>query len=86
MLHLEMVIPSLKSNASFTAALRTDGDVLMDVKTIINLPETHYQQKASLKYGYWQPSSTQLSQDKDRLRTCVLIEVLVHLFVPFCRF
>lgn len=58
MLQLQVVVPSLKSNASFMAALRTEGDALVDVKTVINLPETHYQQDASLKYGDWQLVST----------------------------
>lgn len=63
MLQLQMLIPSLKSNASFMAALRTDEDMLMDVKTVINLPETHYEQSASLKYGYL-PSSTRSNPDR----------------------
>ena len=55
MLQLQMVIPSLKTDASVTATLKTDKDVLMDLKTVVNLPETSYQQKASLKYGNCQP-------------------------------
>ncbi|XP_029316837.1 apolipoprotein B-100 [Cottoperca gobio] len=50
MLKLQMVIPSLKTDASFTATLKRDEDVLMDLETVINLPDTSYQQKASLKY------------------------------------
>uniref|UniRef100_A0A8D3E8C5 Vitellogenin domain-containing protein n=1 Tax=Scophthalmus maximus TaxID=52904 RepID=A0A8D3E8C5_SCOMX len=50
MLQLQMVIPSLKTDASFTATLKTDEVVLMDLETIITLPETSYQQKALLKY------------------------------------
>ncbi|XP_054469273.1 apolipoprotein B-100 isoform X2 [Anoplopoma fimbria] len=50
MLQLQMVIPSLKTDASFTATLKWDEDVLMGLETVINLPETSYQQKASLKY------------------------------------
>lgn len=83
MLHLQTVFPSLKSNASFTANLRTDEDMLMDVKTIISLPETHYQQKVSFKYGYLQSLSTHLTQDKDRLRTCVLFLYIGSYFCDF---
>ncbi len=51
LLQIQMVIPSLESDATFTATLKKDEDVLMDLETLINLPETSYQQKASLKYG-----------------------------------
>ncbi|KAM3595280.1 uncharacterized protein V6R79_021014 [Siganus canaliculatus] len=50
MLQLQMVVPSLKTDASFTATLNKDEDVLMNLETVINGPETSYQQKASLKY------------------------------------
>nr|XP_046268549.1 apolipoprotein B-100 isoform X3 [Scatophagus argus] len=50
MLQLQMIIPSLKTDASLTATLKKDEDVLMDLETVINLPETSYQQKASLRY------------------------------------
>lgn len=59
-----MNVPSLGSSASFAAALRTEEDVLVDVKTVVNLPETHYQKEAFLKYGHWQPPSTHLYQEK----------------------
>uniref|UniRef100_A0A8D0D7V1 Apolipoprotein B n=1 Tax=Sander lucioperca TaxID=283035 RepID=A0A8D0D7V1_SANLU len=51
MLQLQMAIPSLKTDASVTATLKRDDDVFMDLETVINLPETSYQQKASLKYN-----------------------------------
>lgn len=51
MLQLQMVIPSLKADVSVTATLKKDEDVLMDLKTIVNISESSYQQKASLKYG-----------------------------------
>ncbi|XP_074517715.1 apolipoprotein B-100 isoform X1 [Sebastes fasciatus] len=51
MLQLQMAIPSLKTDASVTATLRSDEVALMDIETVINLPETSYQQKASLKYN-----------------------------------
>ncbi|XP_059209033.1 apolipoprotein B-100 isoform X2 [Centropristis striata] len=50
MLQLKMVIPSLRTDASVTATLRRDKDMLMDFETVVNLPETSYQHKASLKY------------------------------------
>ncbi|XP_045919657.1 apolipoprotein B-100 [Micropterus dolomieu] len=50
MLQVQMVIPSLKTEASVTANLKKDEVMLMDLETVINLPETSYQQKASLKY------------------------------------
>lgn len=56
MLQLQMVIPSLQTNASFTATLKRDEEVLMDVETALNLPKTSYRHKASLKYGKCQPS------------------------------
>ena len=62
MLQLEMVIPSLKTDASFTATLKKEEDVLMDVETVVNLPDTSYQQKASLKYGNCQSSLMPLTQ------------------------
>ncbi|MEQ2293028.1 hypothetical protein AMECASPLE_029013, partial [Ameca splendens] len=50
MLQLQMDIPSLKTDASLTAILKKDDNVLMDFESVIHLPETSYQQKASLKY------------------------------------
>ncbi|XP_071327155.1 apolipoprotein B-100 isoform X2 [Trachinotus anak] len=49
-LQLQMVIPSLKTDVSVTGTLKKDEDVFMDLETMINLPETSYQQRASLKY------------------------------------
>lgn len=62
MLQLQMIIPSLKTDASVTVTLKMDKDVLMDLETVINLPETSYQQKSSLKYGNGQPSITASTQ------------------------
>lgn len=67
MLQLQMAIPSLKTDASVTATLRSDEVALMDIETVINLPETSYQQKASLKYSKFQPSLTALTQKTDVL-------------------
>ncbi|XP_041668257.1 apolipoprotein B-100 [Cheilinus undulatus] len=50
MLQLEMTIPSLKSDASFTANLRSEEGIILDLETAVNLPETSSQQKATLKY------------------------------------
>ncbi|XP_053192306.1 apolipoprotein B-100 [Scomber japonicus] len=50
MLQLQMIIPSLKTDASVTATLKKDEDILMDIDTVIKLPETSYEQKTSLKY------------------------------------
>lgn len=51
MLQLQMVVPSLKADASLTANLKKHEDVVMDLETIVHLSEISYQQKASLKYG-----------------------------------
>ncbi|XP_056282270.1 apolipoprotein B-100 isoform X4 [Pseudoliparis swirei] len=51
MLQLQMVIPSLKTDVAVTTTLKMDENVIMDLETVINLPETSYQQKASLKYN-----------------------------------
>lgn len=56
MVQLQMAIPALKTNASVTTTLRNDEGVFTEFKTDINLPETSYQEKASLKYGNCQPS------------------------------
>ncbi|XP_022055118.2 apolipoprotein B-100 isoform X1 [Acanthochromis polyacanthus] len=50
MLQLEMGIPSLKADASVTANLKKDEDVLLDLETVVHLSETSYQHKTSLKY------------------------------------
>uniref|UniRef100_A0AAQ6ITG2 Vitellogenin domain-containing protein n=1 Tax=Anabas testudineus TaxID=64144 RepID=A0AAQ6ITG2_ANATE len=50
MVQLQMAIPALKTNASVTTTLRNDEGVFTEFKTDINLPETSYQEKASLKY------------------------------------
>lgn len=56
MVQLQLAIPALKTNASITTALRKDQDVFMEFRTDLNLPETSYQEKATLKYGNCQPS------------------------------
>ncbi|CAN9502027.1 unnamed protein product [Ophioblennius macclurei] len=50
MLQLQMVIPSLNTDASITANLRLDDNMFMDVDTVVHVPETSYQQKASLRF------------------------------------
>ena len=65
MLQLQMIIPSLRTDASVTATLKKDDDVLMDLETVVSLPETSYQQKAVLKYGNYQPSVTSSAQKTD---------------------
>uniref|UniRef100_A0A672YEF9 Apolipoprotein Ba n=1 Tax=Sphaeramia orbicularis TaxID=375764 RepID=A0A672YEF9_9TELE len=50
MVQLQLAIPSMNSDASVTATLKKDEGVILDLETAINLPETVYQQKASLKY------------------------------------
>lgn len=56
MLQLELVVPSLNSDASVTATLKNDEGIILDLETVINLPETSAQQKATLKYGNSQPT------------------------------
>lgn len=50
-LQLQMVIPSLETNASFTATLKRYEDLVMDVETAFNFPKTSCIHKTSLKYG-----------------------------------
>ncbi|XP_075304075.1 apolipoprotein B-100 [Odontesthes bonariensis] len=51
MLQLQMDIPSLKTDASITAVLKKDENVLLDLETIVHVAsETSYLQKASLRY------------------------------------
>ncbi|XP_070698840.1 apolipoprotein B-100 [Pempheris klunzingeri] len=50
MLQLQMIIPAVKMDASITATLKKAEGVLMDLETVINLPETSHLQKATLKY------------------------------------
>ncbi|XP_041827365.1 apolipoprotein B-100 [Melanotaenia boesemani] len=50
MLQLQMEIPSLKTDASVTAVLKRDEDVLLDFETVVHIPESSYQHSASLKY------------------------------------
>lgn len=51
LLQLQMLIPALKTNASFTATLKKHLDIIMNIETTIKLPETSYRQTASLIYG-----------------------------------
>ncbi|XP_034531344.1 apolipoprotein B-100 [Notolabrus celidotus] len=50
MLQLEMVLPSMQSDASITATLKKDEGMILDLETVMNLPETSSQQKATLRY------------------------------------
>lgn len=51
MMQLQMDIPSLETDASVTATLKNEENVLMDLESVLHLPAASYQQKASLKYG-----------------------------------
>lgn len=55
MLQLQMVIPSLQTNASFTATLKRYQDLVMDVETAFNFPKTSCRQRTSLTIGKCQP-------------------------------
>ncbi|XP_054909551.1 apolipoprotein B-100 [Poeciliopsis prolifica] len=50
MMQLQMDIPSLQTDASVTATLKNEENVLMDLESVLHLPAASYQQKASLKY------------------------------------
>ncbi|XP_072221414.1 apolipoprotein B-100 [Leuresthes tenuis] len=51
MLQLQMDIPALNTDASITAVLKKDANVLLDLETVVHVAsETSYQQKASLRY------------------------------------
>uniref|UniRef100_UPI003AAA740B apolipoprotein B-100 n=1 Tax=Centroberyx gerrardi TaxID=166262 RepID=UPI003AAA740B len=50
MLQVQMVIPSLKTDASVTATLKKDESVVIGVETAINIPETSSLQRVTLKY------------------------------------
>ncbi|XP_032403180.1 LOW QUALITY PROTEIN: apolipoprotein B-100 [Xiphophorus hellerii] len=50
MTQLQMDIPSLETDASVTATLKNEENVLMDLESVLHLPAASYQQKASLKY------------------------------------
>lgn len=83
MLQLQMIIPTLKTDASVTATLKKDEDVLMDLETVINLPETSYQQTASLKYGNCQQlvTSSKKETNLDHSFICIFVggfELFLH--------
>lgn len=63
MLQLQMIVPSLHADASLTATLKIDEIIIMDIETSINLPETKYQQKTSLKYSNYPPSDNFLKDN-----------------------
>uniref|UniRef100_A0AAV2JEF2 Vitellinogen open beta-sheet domain-containing protein n=1 Tax=Knipowitschia caucasica TaxID=637954 RepID=A0AAV2JEF2_KNICA len=50
MLQLQMTLPSLNAHGSITSTLNIDDITILDIATNVNLPETTYQQKASLRY------------------------------------
>ncbi|XP_020787230.2 LOW QUALITY PROTEIN: apolipoprotein B-100 [Boleophthalmus pectinirostris] len=50
MLQLQMTLPSLNADASITSTLNIDDIITVDTETVVNLPETLYQHKVSLKY------------------------------------
>lgn len=69
MLKLQMDVPSLKMDASFTAGLKKDEGLLMDLETVVKVPKTLCQQKASLRYGEPHPSFS--LNAKDRFHGCL---------------
>lgn len=50
-LQLQMVIPSLGTNASFAATIKRYEHLVMDVETTFNFPKTSCRHRTSLKYG-----------------------------------
>lgn len=68
-LQLQMSVPSLKTDASITATLRKDQDLLMEFDTETSFSETSYKQKVSLKYGNCQPSLTSSMFTKGKLKS-----------------
>ncbi|XP_014878835.1 apolipoprotein B-100 [Poecilia latipinna] len=50
MMQLQMDIPSLETDASITATLKNEENVLMDLESVLHLSAASFQQKASLKY------------------------------------
>lgn len=51
MLQLQLLVPSLKTDATMTATMtKTDG-LTMEIKSDVKLPETSSIQAVTLKYG-----------------------------------
>lgn len=50
-LQLQMDVPALKADASLTAVLKKDENVLLDLETAAHLAEASYQQRALVRLG-----------------------------------
>lgn len=51
MLQVQLTIPSLKTDATFTAALKSAEDLTLEIEGIIKVLETTSLQKAIVRYG-----------------------------------
>ena len=51
MLQVQLAVPSLKADATVTAALKRAEDLTLEIQNIINIPETSSLQKVIVRYG-----------------------------------
>lgn len=51
MLQLQMIVPSLKADASLSVTLKRDKQIFMNIETVAKLPAVSYQQTVSFRYG-----------------------------------
>lgn len=53
MLQLQLLVPSLKTDATMTATMTKNDRLTMEIKSDVKLPETSSIQAVTLKYGMY---------------------------------
>lgn len=53
MLQLQLLVPSLKTDATMTATMTKTEGLTMEIKSDVKLPETSSIQAVTLKYGMY---------------------------------
>ena len=51
MLQMQLIVPSMKTDASITATLKNSEDLVLEIKSDVKLPATNSVQAVVFKYG-----------------------------------
>lgn len=83
MVQIQLVIPSLKADASVTATLKKDPGLIMAIESAINIPETSSLQKVTIKYGSCQTHPSLLLHHRNRIKDFFIFHSFFHVLKNF---
>lgn len=74
MVQVQLLVPSLKTDAAITATMKNADDITMEIKSDIKLPETSSIQAVTFKYG------TSINKTANELQTLIISGIFQTLF------